>query len=89
MSHTIFADGIGEISVSGGVVRIELVTSIKRSTKETERRSAGMIAVPIEGFANLVPPLQQVLQKMVDEGVVKALKTIPGAPPPSNSPNFQ
>lgn len=72
--HTeVFADGIGEITVSGSTVRIDLV-----SLSATERDAANnprpvlrqRIVMTLDGFANSAELVQQVLQGLIEAGAV-------------------
>lgn len=73
MHNEVYSDGIGEITVSGSVVRIDLV-----SLSPTERDAANnpkpvfrqRIVMPIEAFANAADLVQKVLQGLVDAGAV-------------------
>ena len=74
MSEEIYSDGIGEITVSGTVVRVDLV-----SLSPTERDANGSpksvfrqrLIFSIEGFANSVGVMQKALQGLVDAGAVQ------------------
>ncbi len=98
MHHEIYSDGIGEITVSGSTVRIDLV-----SLSPTERDAANnpkpvfrkRIIMPIDVFANSADLVQKVLQGLVDAGAVRHTP-VAGAPPAASvqsrlinvSPNF-
>ena len=74
MSDEVYSDGIGEITVSGTVVRVDLV-----SLSPTERDANGSpksvfrqrLIFSVEGFANSVGGMQKALQGLVDAGAVK------------------
>jgi len=74
MSEEVYSDGIGEITVSGTVVRVDLV-----SLSPTERDANGSpksvfrqrLIFSIEGFANSVGVMQKALQGLVDAGAVQ------------------
>ena len=74
MSDEVYSDGIGEVTVSGTVVRVDLV-----SLSPTERDANGSpksvfrqrLIFSIEGFANSVGVMQQALQGLVDAGAVQ------------------
>lgn len=89
MTQQMFADGISEISVVAGVVRIEFfVLHRKGQNAPAERVPSFSLAIPIEGFANSVPGMHQLLEKMVRDGAVKPRQG--GAPGSGGgSPNFQ
>lgn len=91
MESSIFVDGIGDIAVAGGVVRIDWVVHRKKSSgSAVERQPVISMAIPIEGFANSMIPLQQLIEKMVKDGVVKARGgDVSKGPGSGGSPNFQ
>jgi len=73
MHHELYADGVGEITVSGTIVRVDLV-----SLSPTERDANNMpksvfrqrLVFSIEGFANSVEVMQKALQGLVEAGAV-------------------
>lgn len=74
MHNEVFADSIGEITVTGQTVRIDLV-----SLSPGDRDAAGQplpvfrqrIVMPIEGFANSLDLMQRVLNGLIDAGAIK------------------
>ncbi len=74
MHAEIYTDGIDEITVSGSIVRVDIV-----SLSPTERDANNApkkvfrqrLIFPIEAFANSVEVMQNALQGLVDAGVVK------------------
>ena len=103
MHEELYADAIGEITVSGTVVRIDLV-----SLSPSERDMAGQpkqvfrqrIIMPVEGFANAAELMQKALNGLIEGGAVTrsadkgqphaaaAAKPSVGQPHPKHSPNF-
>lgn len=80
--HTeLYADGIGEITVTGSVIRIDLVSlspterDANNSPKATFRQR---IVMPLDGFANAAELVQKVMQGLIDAG---AIQRRPAAPP--------
>lgn len=79
----LFADGLGGLTVIGGVVRIELVTqgrvqskagdqsSAERQQSQTALYPAYTINMPVEGFANLVSHFQKLVGKLESDGMLK------------------
>lgn len=97
MQTEIYADGIGEITVTGSVLRIDLV-----SLSATERDAAGApkaafrqrIIMPIEGFANASDLIQKVMQGLIEAGAIQrraseaaAPAVVPDRAPAPPSPN--
>ena len=73
MHDEIYSDGIGEITVSGTIVRVDLM-----SMSPTERVNGSPKSVfrqrlifSAEGFANSVGVMQKALQGLVEAGVVQ------------------
>ena len=98
MSTELYADGIGEITVTGTIVRIDLM-----SLSATERDASNnpkpvfrqRIVMPVDAFANAVELMQKALGGLVEAGAVRRigdLAHIPAAatePASANiSPNF-
>ncbi len=73
MHNEVYTDGVGEITVGGSVVRVDLV-----SLSPTERDASNAprkvfrqrLIFSIEGFANSVEVMQNALQGLVDAGAV-------------------
>jgi hypothetical protein len=74
MHAELYSDGVDEITVSGTVVRVDLV-----SLSPTERDANGnpkkvfrqRLIFSIEAFANSVEVMQKALQGLVEAGVIK------------------
>lgn len=74
MHDELYTDGIGEITVSGTVVRVDLV-----SLSPTERDETGTpksvfrqrLIFTLEGFANSVELIQKAFQGLLDAGAVR------------------
>lgn len=77
MHDEVYTDGIGEITVSGTIVRVDLV-----SLSPSERDAGGKpkavfrqrLVFPIDGFANSVEVMQKALQGLVESGAVQRTK---------------
>ncbi len=68
----LFADGIGQIHFAGGMVRFDLVTlqpgeEGKAPTPESHTR----LIMPPQGFLAAFNSMQQLIDKLVDAGVLK------------------
>jgi hypothetical protein len=84
MLQNVFADAVAEVSVGAGVVRV--VFGVQRKGPKDERPELVptiTLNLPIDGFANSVPVLQGLIDKMVKDGVLKLRD-----PKQSGSPNF-
>jgi hypothetical protein len=100
MSNELYADGIGEITVTGTIVRIDLM-----SLSATERDAGNnpvpvfrqRIIMPVDAFANAVDLMQKALVGLVEAGAVRRIGDIqppindaaqPANAPSNASPNF-
>jgi hypothetical protein len=89
----LFADGLGSLTVIGGIVRVELCTQGRAPSKAQNEGKEAQVALipaltlnmPIDGFANMVPHFQQLLEKLEKDGILKRQHA---ASPTSGSPNF-
>ncbi|MFH5927598.1 hypothetical protein [Roseomonas xinghualingensis] len=79
MQPELYSDGIGEITVSGSIVRVDLMSlsATERDANNTPKSVLRQrIIFSVEGFANSVDVMQKALQGLVDAGVVR--RTVPG-----------
>ena len=93
MHPEIFSDGIGEITVSGSIVRVDLV-SLSPTERDANNQPKPVLRqrliFSVESFANSVDVMQKALQGLIDAGVVR--RSPSGAPAekqPPVSPNFR
>jgi hypothetical protein len=75
--HTeVYADGIGEITVSGSTVRIDLV-SLSPSERDAANNPKPVfrqrVVMTLDGFANSAELMQKVLKGLVDAGAVSRM----------------
>lgn len=97
-AHELFADGVGEISLVGGMVRIDWV-----SLSATEKDASGQPALevrqrmvlPPEGFLRVFSAMEDLVKQLVDAGVIRKNEGGEGSMASSNglgsrprSPNF-
>lgn len=84
MSSELYADGIGEITITGTIVRIDLM-----SLSATERDASNnpkpvfrqRIIMPVDAFANAVDLMQKALGGLVEAGAVRRIGDLPAASP--------
>lgn len=89
MDHEVFADGIGEITVTGSTVRIDLV-----SLSPTDRDDAGQprpvfrqrIVMPIEGLANAADLIRRVVDDLVEARAIQRAPVQSAAAPLQSEP---
>ena len=98
MHEEIYADGVGEITVTGNIVRIDLV-SLSATQRDSNNKPKAVhrqrIIMPVEAFANTAELMKNVLAGLVKSGAVK-MQTAPQAkaataegPDGNASPNFR
>lgn len=83
MSSELYSDGIGEITVTGTIVRIDLM-----SLSATERDASNnpkpvfrqRIIMPVDAFANAVDLMQKALGGLVEAGAVRRIGDIASVP---------
>jgi len=92
MHDELYTDGVGEITVSGSVVRVDLV-----SLSPTERDASNApksvfrqrLIFSVEGFANSVDLMQKALQGLVEAGSVTRAQRRQQAVTPVASPGVE
>ena len=96
-----FADGIGEITLAGGMVRMDLVSLTgKQGDDKNQPRlePTRRIVMPPDGFLRSFGAMENLVKQLVDAGIVKQREgqgdaAGSAAPPadsggPAKSPNF-
>lgn len=105
MQTELFTDGVGEITVSGTIVRVDLVSlsPTERDADNTPKRVFRQrLVFSVEGFANSVELMQRALQGLIEAGALTRTRSgRPAAPrggepvaaiaevPANASPNFR
>lgn len=101
MEKEVFADGIGEITLSGGMVRMDLVSMVGTQKSQDQQPSLEFkqrIVMPPDGFLRSFSAMENLVKQLVDAGLVKprngespvstdTTDTGGGSAPPK-SPNF-
>lgn len=101
-NNEVFADGIGEISLSGGMVRLDLVSLVGSQNDPENKptfRAKGRIVMPPEGFLRSFSAMENLVKQLMEAGLVRPREGADGmgqgavpargtgnAPP--KSPNF-
>lgn len=100
MSIELYADGIGEITVTGTIVRIDLMSlsATERDDKNNPKPVFRQrIIMPVDAFANAVDLMQKALAGLVEAGAVRRIGDVqklpaadaqPGQMTANASPNF-
>ena len=69
-----YADGIGEITLSGGMVRMGLVTlqgSQKNSESKPQLETSQRIIMPPDGFLRSFSAMENLVKQLIDAGLIK------------------
>ena len=66
----IFADGIGQIHFAGGMVRYDFV-SLRPGAEAPASEAVVRVVMPPQGFLSAFGSMQQLIDKLVDAGVLK------------------
>lgn len=94
----IFADGIGEITLAGGMVRMSLVTLVgsRREGDQPRFEQRERIVMPPDGFLRSFSAMEDLVKQLINAGLVKprsgegieTADTTPKAQATPKSPNF-
>jgi hypothetical protein len=79
MRDELYADGIGEITVTGSIVRIDMVSLSATERDEKNAPKAELrqrIVMPVDGFANAVDLMQKALAGLVEAGAVRRVENL-------------
>jgi hypothetical protein len=101
MHSELYSDGVGEITVSGTIVRVDLV-SLSPTDRDANNNPKAVfkqrLIFSVEAFANSVEVMQKAMQGLIDAGAVKRgqPRAAPSSPtivakpqPPNESPNVR
>ena len=88
MPSEIFPDGIGEILITGSVVRVDFVslsTSEKGPDGQPKAAFRQRVVMPLEGFIHSLGILEKAKQKLVEDGRIRKHAEAPPRPPVSQN----
>jgi hypothetical protein len=89
MDSEIFTDGIGEITVGGSIVRVDLF-SLSPTERDANNAPARVfrqrLIFSVESFANSVEVMQKALQGLVEAGAIR--RTEPSNASPTGQPTL-
>ena len=88
MSQTsTFIDGFDNVTLVDGVVRLDLITVAQGAANTPPvATKVGSLAMPIQGFLRTTEQLNQVINKMVEQGILKRNEPAPAAAPAVEAP---
>lgn len=72
--NEIFADGVGEISLSGGMVRMDLVSMVGSQNNENDKprlEPKTRIIMPPEGFLRSFGAMENLVKQLIDAGLIR------------------
>lgn len=73
MNPEIFADGVGNINVTGNIVRIELVSlqpQLKSENGQPVFAATQRIIMPLDGFVQALSVQQNIVQQLIQAGIL-------------------
>lgn len=74
MNQEIYADGVGNINVTGNIVRIDLMAlqpQLKSENGKPVFTTNQRIVMPLEGFVQALALQQNIVQQLIEAGVLK------------------
>lgn len=91
MQTTIYADGVGNLTMLEGVVRFDLI-NITQTTQDTRTtKTVGSVAMSVPALLRTYTELSGVLNKLIEQGVVQKTEAQPtvaaAAEPSAQTPN--
>ncbi len=84
MTTEIFADTVGRVDFAAGVVRFELVSMEPAPEAGTGRMEVRQrVAMPVEGFLSALTTMTNLVNKLVEAGVLQRTARPAAAQPPA------
>ena len=82
MNQEIYADAVGNINVTGNIVRIDLVSlqpQLKGDSGQPVFAPTRRIIMPLDGFVQALSVQQDIVQQLIQAGVLQ-VNAAPSAP---------
>ena len=73
--QTIYADGIANITLIDGVIRLDLVNITQIEKEKANIRPVGALAMSVPAMLRTHEQLTQAINKMVEDGILKKNET--------------
>lgn len=70
-NHHTYADSVTNLFISNGLARFELSGSTIEGENNVKPVMVGTLVMPITGFVNLFGQMDQIVKKMIADGVLK------------------
>jgi len=77
MQSTIYADGINNITMLEGIVRFDLINITQTDKDSRTAKTVGSVAMSVPALLRTYTELSNVLNKLIEQGVVKKTETQP------------
>lgn len=71
MQTTIYADGISNLTMFEGIVRFDLINITQTTENARSAKSVGSVAMSVPALLRTYTELSGVLNKLIEQGVVK------------------
>jgi len=87
-----FADGIGEITLAGGMVRMDLVSLTGKQGddgNEPRLEASRRIVMPPDGFLRSFGAMENLVKQLVDAGIVKQREGDAAGAASANAPSTE
>ncbi len=85
MQSTVYADGINNITMLEGIVRFDLINITQTDKDSRTAKTVGSVAMSVPALLRTYTELSSVLNKLIEQGVVKKTETQPSAATPVQS----
>lgn len=69
--QTIYADGVVNISLVDGVVRLDLVRIVPKTEVQAQSQAVTTLAMSLKGFLRLQEQVNKATAEMISQGVLK------------------
>jgi hypothetical protein len=73
-----YVDGIGNIQLAEGVVRMDLMMIDELGSEQAKAHKSGVLVMSLPAFMRTYQQMTQVVEKMVEQGVLKRQEPVAG-----------
>ncbi len=75
--QTIYADGLGNVTLIDGVIRIDLVSLTQVDKEKADVRPVGLLALSVPGLLRFHEQLGKAIEELKQQGALVEQKKIP------------